>query len=949
MKICELGLAMSNEDHKKEIIIKGAKTHNLKNISLRIPKESFCVITGLSGSGKSSLAFDTIYAEGQRRYVESLSSYARQFLDITDKPDVELIEGLAPAISIEQKSTSRNPRSTVGTITEIHDYLRVLYARIGVPECPEHHISLKASTIKEMVSSVLELPVNTKFMILSPVVRKRKGEFKVLLANLAREGFLRARIDGDTYLLAEPPELELHKNHTIDLIIDRLIVKKDDENFITRLTSSIETALKYSNGLAEVASINGEFADLLFSQNYSCPECGFSISELEPRNFSFNNPQGACPKCSGLGYYTTYQPSNFIFDENLSLEEGALKFFTPSSASRYQIITQLADKLHFSLTTPYKELEESVKNALFYGSKDADISYKKPYGFKEYKFNGIIDYITLNLTDLPIYIREDLNEHALQNTCEECNGERLALAYRHVFINHKSLPALCEMSIQELADFFNNIKLSSLEEQIASRLIKEIKLRLTFLLNVGLNYLTLSRSANTLSGGETQRIRLASQIGSGLTGVLYVLDEPSIGLHQRDNERLLNSLIRLKELGNSVIVVEHDEDTIRRADYIVDIGPGAGVHGGEVVASGTLEDIIKEPRSYTGQYLTGKLNIAIPKRKKINKKNVITIKDARAHNLKNITVNIPVGLFTCITGVSGSGKSTLINNTLYEYATNVRSSVHTKCSEIIGLDKFEHIINIDQSPIGRTPRSNPATYVNLFTEIREIFAQTKEARARGFTKRRFSFNIAGGRCDKCEGDGVICVAMNFLPDVYVTCDECHGKRYNQETLKVTYKDKTIADVLNMTVSEALDFFEAYPPLKRKLQTLKEVGLGYITLGQSATTLSGGEAQRIKLAKELSRVNTGKNLYILDEPTTGLHFHDVAMLLKVLLKLRESGNTVIVIEHNLDIIKSADYIIDLGPEGGSGGGNVVAFGTPEEICKVKESYTGQFLTPILLKK
>lgn len=929
----------------KEIIIKGAKTHNLKNIDLIIPKEKLCVITGLSGSGKSSLAFDTIYAEGQRRYVESLSSYARQFLDISDKPDVEHIEGLAPAISIEQKSTSRNPRSTVGTITEIHDYLRVLYARIGIPQCPEHKLSLKASTISEMVESILQLGANTKIMILAPIVRRRKGEFKVLLENLAREGFSRARIDGDTFLLSEPPTLELHKTHSIEIIVDRLIVKLDDANFVSRLVSSLETTLKRADGLALISSPSNDFDDILFSQNYSCPECGFSISELEPRNFSFNNPQGACPKCLGLGFSSNFYPEYFISNENLSIAEGAIKFFTPNSAKRYNILVKLAQALNFNLNTPYTDLTTDIKNTIFYGSDKLNITYKRLLSQKEYTFNGIINYMVKHLSDFPKYIREDIEEKAYNTECKECNGERIALAYRNVFINNKSLPALCKMSILELLNFFENIKLSNHEMQIAERLIKEIKFRLQFLVNVGLDYLNLERSANTLSGGESQRIRLASQIGTGLTGVLYVLDEPSIGLHQRDNEKLLQSLIHLKNLGNSVIVVEHDEDTMRQADHIIDIGPGAGVHGGEVVAQGTLENIINEPRSITGQYLSGKRKILIPKRKKVTKK-IISIFNAQEHNLQGIDVHIPIGLFTCVTGVSGSGKSTLINDTLYAYTQSEGINHYGKCDKITGLEQIERVINIDQSPIGRTPRSNPATYVDIFTEIREIFALTKEARAKGFTTQRFSFNLHGGRCDKCSGDGVIRVEMNFLPDVYVLCDECHGQRYNQETLKITYKEKTISDVLNMTVDEALLFFDPYPSLKRKLQILNDVGLGYIKLGQNSTTLSGGEAQRIKLAKELSKTNTGKNLYILDEPTTGLHFQDIEMLLKVLIKLRDCGNTIIVIEHNLDIIKSADYIIDLGPEGGSKGGNIIACGTPKDIVAEKRSYTGQFLQKIL---
>ena len=933
---------------KKEIVIKGAKTHNLKNINLNIPKNSFCVITGLSGSGKSSLAFDTIYAEGQRRYVESLSSYARQFLEITDKPDVELIEGLSPAISIEQKSSSHNPRSTVGTITEIYDYLRVLYARIGEAKCPTHHLPLKASTIKEMTDSILALNEGEKIVILSPVIRNRKGEYKQLLANLARDGFMRARIDGDIYLLSEPPELDLHKKHSIEIVIDRLIIKKD-ESFKSRLVSSLETTLKYSNGLAIISSINKAFEDMLFSQNYACPECGFAITELEPRNYSFNNPQGACEKCSGLGFFSEFIPESFIADEELSLRDGAIKFWSESSHSRFALLEKLAFEMKFSLDTPYKVLSKEIKEAIFYGPKDITITYSHFYTHRKDTFTGILDYMRKNINDLPKYLKEDFSEKMIHKECDCCHGKRLKEAYVNVFINDKSLPDLGNESIEDNLNFFKNLKLTKIQNQIAHRLIKEITSRLNFLVSVGLNYLNLNRSADTLSGGESQRIRLASQIGSGLTGVLYVLDEPSIGLHQKDNERLLNSLINLRDLGNTVIVVEHDEDTIRKADYIVDIGPFAGTKGGEVVAAGSLEDIINEPRSITGQYLSGKESIKIPERKSSSDK-FIEIKNATGHNLKNINVKIPVGLFTVITGVSGSGKSTLINDTLFPYAqyklNGAKSLTKILCDEILGLEYFDKVIDIDQSPIGRTPRSNPATYVDFFTPIREIFAQTRDARAKGFNKNRFSFNLASGRCPKCSGDGLIRVEMNFLPDVYVLCDECNGARYNQETLKITYKNKTISDVLNMTIDEALEFFEAYPNIKRKLSTLQDVGLGYLTLGQSATTLSGGEAQRIKLAKELSRVSTGKTLYILDEPTTGLHFKDVDMLLKVLMKLRDAGNSIIVIEHNLDVIKSADYIIDLGPDGGKNGGQIIATGTPEEIAKCKASYTGQFLKQIL---
>ena len=938
-----------------EIIIKGAKTHNLKNISLRIPKNRFCVITGLSGSGKSSLAFDTLYAEGQRKYVESLSSYARQFLQLMDKPDVEMIEGLSPAISIEQKSTSHNPRSTVGTITEVYDYLRLLFARIGEARCPEHGYVLKAQTVKQMIDSCLALPEDSKIMILSPVVRNRKGEYKVLLDNLARDGYIRVRIDNDTYDLSDPPTLDLQKKHTIEVVVDRLKIKTDESSRI-RISDSLERALKLSDGLASVVSMTDDFPPLEFSSKYSCPECGYSVSEIEPRNFSFNNPAGACPCCLGLGIQEVFTPEAFIVDDKASIRDGAIKGWSASSTFNFATMDALSKQYGFSLDIPLNKLSSKILNIIFYGTGDKEIEvvqkFRNGSEFKSSKsFEGIVPQMTRKYQTARDYEKDEYTRFLTSVPCPECNGARLKKAYRHVFVNNINLPDLCNLTIAESLEFFNNLTLNPQQEQIASKVLKEIRERLSFLVNVGLSYLTLSRSAETLSGGEAQRIRLASQIGSGLTGVMYVLDEPSIGLHQRDNTKLLESLYHLRDLGNTVIVVEHDEDTIRRADHIIDIGPGAGEHGGSVVAEGTVEDIIKSKDSVTGKYLSGKCSIAIPKRKKSDKQYLV-VKNATGHNLKGVDLKIPKGLFTCITGVSGSGKSTLINDTLYAIAQRrLNGAVNIKPApykSIDGLELFDKVINVDQTPIGRTPRSNCATYVDFFTTIRELFAQTQEARARGYTSGRFSFNIKGGRCEACQGDGIIKVEMNFLPDVYVTCDECNGKRYNKETLDITYKGKNISDILNMTVDEALEFFEAIPPLRKKLQTLADVGLAYIRLGQPATTLSGGEAQRIKLAKELSRKDTGRTLYILDEPTTGLHFQDVNMLLQVLFKLREQGNTIVVIEHNLDVIKSADHIIDLGPEGGEGGGQIIAEGTPEQVARIKESYTGQFLAKILKK-
>ncbi len=937
---------------KQELIIKGAKTHNLKNINVTIPKNSLCVITGLSGSGKSSLAFDTIYAEGQRKYVESLSAYARQFLQLMDKPDVELIEGLSPAISIEQKSTSHNPRSTVGTITEIHDYLRVLYARIGEARCPQHNTVLKASTIKQMQDEILQLPADSKIMILAPVVRNRKGEYRLLLENMARSGYVRARIDGEVCDLSDPPTLDLHKKHNIEIIIDRLKVRYDD-TFTQRIADSLETALKLADGLACVASMDNAFPTIQFSQNYACPECGYAISEIEPRNFSFNNPAGACPTCSGLGILQSFLPESFITDPKLSLREGAIKYWSPTAKARFAILTSLAETLNFSLDTPYQDLPSQIQHLLFYGyEQEIEVHQELDKGGhiqKTIQFTGILASFQKTMKEGFNTQKDELAKYLTSTTCPDCQGDRIRHEYRHVFINNVNLPDLGKQTIRQNLEFFQNLKLTTQEKQIADRLLKEIVARLQFLVNVGLDYLNLNRSAETLSGGESQRIRLASQIGSGLTGVMYVLDEPSIGLHQRDNAKLLESLTNLRNLGNTVIVVEHDEDTIRKADFIVDVGPKAGKYGGEIVAAGTLDTIIANPNSLTGQYLAKQRFIAIPQRKPLGK-NFLTLTGATGNNLKDVTLQIPCGLFTCVTGVSGSGKSTLINDTLYAIAqrtlNGARTIIPMPYKNITGLEYFDKVVNIDQTPIGRTPRSNPATYVDFFTAIRELFASTHEARARGYTPGRFSFNIKGGRCEACQGDGVIRVEMNFLPDVYVMCEECKGQRFNKETLDITYKGKTITDVLNMSVDEALEFFDAHPMIKRKLATLQAVGLSYITLGQAATTLSGGEAQRIKLAKELSRTSTGRTLYILDEPTTGLHFYDVEMLLKVLFSLRDAGNTIIVIEHNLDVIKCADHIIDLGPEGGNGGGQIIAQGTPEAIAKVPHSYTGQFLAKML---
>lgn len=941
-----------------KISIRGARTHNLRNLSLTIPRNKLVVITGRSGSGKSSLAFDTLYAEGQRRYVESLSSYARQFLSLMDKPDVDSIEGLSPAISIEQKEASHNPRSTVGTVTEIHDYLRLMWARIGLAKCPEHGTVLKAQTVSQMVDAVLQKPEGSKIMILSPIVRGRKGEYKQLFSDLVKDGFIRARIDGEICDLSDPPDLALREKHNIDLIVDRIKVRQDLKQ---RLADSFETALKYSEGLAVACPMDEHKKEdeILFSSHYSCPICGYSIPELEPRDFSFNNPHGSCPKCEGLGVMMILDEDKIVPDKNKSVFEGAISGWDRQNPFFFRQLEAVALYFDIDLRKPYKALTDKERKYLLYGTGKTAIPMEIVYsGGKKSRssvepFEGVIPNFERRLHETESeYVRYYISKLMRPLPCPECHGTRLKKEYCNVFVNGKSLPEINDFSIKESYDFFDNLKLSEQETSIAARILKEIKNRLGFLINVGLGYLTLSRSAETLSGGESQRIRLASQIGAGLTGVMYVLDEPSIGLHQRDNSKLLMTLKNLRNIGNTVIVVEHDEDTMRAADHIIDIGPGAGINGGKVVAEGTVEDIENTKDSLTGDYLAGRKKIEIPKKRvKAQKSKMLTLKGCRGNNLKNVTASFPVGCFVVVTGVSGSGKSTLVNDTLVKVAERELNGVTANddpapYDSVSGLEHFDKIICIDQSPIGRTPRSNPATYVGLFSDIRDLFAKTPEARARGYTSGRFSFNVKGGRCEACQGDGTIRVSMNFLPDVYVKCEQCDGKRYNRETLEVLYKGKTISDVLDMNVEQALEFFEAVPSIANKLKTLMQVGLSYITLGQAATTFSGGEAQRIKLSKELSKRATGKTLYVLDEPTTGLHFEDVKLLLEVLLKLRDQGNTVVVIEHNLDVIKTADYLIDLGPEGGSGGGEIIACGTPEEISKCEKSFTGHFLKPIL---
>ncbi|MEZ9565437.1 excinuclease ABC subunit UvrA [Vibrio artabrorum] len=938
-----------------KIEIRGARTHNLKDINLTIPRDKLTVITGLSGSGKSSLAFDTLYAEGQRRYVESLSAYARQFLSLMEKPDVDHIEGLSPAISIEQKSTSHNPRSTVGTITEVYDYLRLLYARVGEPRCPDHNIPLAAQTISQMVDKVLELPTGSKMMLMAPIVKERKGEHVKTLENLAAQGFIRARIDGETCDLSDPPTLELHKKHTIEVVVDRFKVRPDLQQ---RLAESFETTLELSGGIAVVGWMeNKEQEEIVFSANFACPKCGYSMQELEPRLFSFNNPAGACGTCDGLGVQQYFDPSRVILDDKLSLAEGAIKGWDQKNYYYFQMLTSLSDHYGFDLYVPFNALPTKTQEIILKGSGRTEVEFKYindrgDIRVKRHPFEGILNTLERRYRDTESNaVREDLAKYISTKSCSSCSGTRLRLEARNVFIGDTTLPEIVELSIADALQFFQELKLDGQRGQIADKVMKEINDRLHFLVNVGLNYLNLSRSAETLSGGEAQRIRLASQIGAGLVGVMYVLDEPSIGLHQRDNERLLQTLIHLRDLGNTVLVVEHDEDAIRCADHVIDIGPGAGVHGGHVVAEGTMQDIIENPNSLTGQYLSGAKEIAIPKqRTPIDKKKIVEIVGATGNNLKNVTATIPVGLFSCITGVSGSGKSTLINDTFFKVAhtqlNGATTAVPAPHKKIKGLEHFDKVIDIDQSPIGRTPRSNPATYTGIFTPIRELFAGTQESRSRGYKPGRFSFNVRGGRCEACQGDGVIKVEMHFLPDVYVPCDVCKGKRYNRETLEVRYKGKTIDEVLEMTVEDAREYFNPVPVIARKLQTLIDVGLSYIRLGQAATTLSGGEAQRVKLARELSKRDTGKTLYILDEPTTGLHFHDIQQLLNVLHRLRDHGNTVVVIEHNLDVIKTADWILDLGPEGGQGGGEIVAEGTPEDVALVEGSHTARFLKPML---
>lgn len=939
------------------IDIRGARTHNLKNINLTIPRDKLIVITGLSGSGKSSLAFDTLYAEGQRRYVESLSAYARQFLSLMEKPDVDSIEGLSPAISIEQKSTSHNPRSTVGTITEIYDYLRLLFARVGEPRCPEHDVPLTAQTISQMVDKVLSLPEESKMMLLAPVVKNRKGEHVKLLDSLAAQGYIRARIDGEICDLSDPPELALQKKHTIEVVVDRFKVRSD---LATRLAESFETALELSGGTAVVADMdNPKAEELVFSANFACPHCGYSVPELEPRLFSFNNPAGACPTCDGLGVQQFFDESRVVQNESISLAGGAVKGWDRRNFYYYQMLTSLAKHYKFDIETPYEDLPQKIKDIVMHGSgkEEIEFQYMNDRGdvvIRKHPFEGILNNMARRYKETEsMSVREELAKNISNRPCTDCGGSRLRPEARNVYIGNINLPQISEKSIGESLEFFQGLTLTGQKAQIAEKILKEIRERLEFLVNVGLNYLSLSRSAETLSGGEAQRIRLASQIGAGLVGVMYVLDEPSIGLHQRDNERLLNTLIHLRNLGNTVIVVEHDEDAIREADHIIDIGPGAGVHGGQVIAQGTAKEIMANPNSITGKFLSGEEKIEIPKKRTaLDKSKLLKLKGATGNNLKGVNLEIPVGLFTCITGVSGSGKSTLINDTLFPLAQNALNRAEktdfAPYKSIEGLEYFDKVIDINQSPIGRTPRSNPATYTGLFTPIRELFAGVPEARARGYNPGRFSFNVRGGRCEACQGDGVLKVEMHFLPDVYVPCDQCKGKRYNRETLEIRYKGKTIHQVLDMTVEEAREFFDAIPMIARKLQTLMDVGLSYIRLGQSSTTLSGGEAQRVKLATELSKRDTGKTLYILDEPTTGLHFADIKQLLEVLHRLRDQGNTIVVIEHNLDVIKTADWIVDLGPEGGSGGGQIIATGTPEEVAKVKGSHTARFLKDILTK-
>lgn len=935
------------------ILVRGARTHNLKNIDIDIPRDKLVVITGLSGSGKSSLAFDTLYAEGQRRYVESLSTYARQFLSMMEKPDVDHIEGLSPAISIEQKSTSHNPRSTVGTITEIYDYLRLLYARTGEPRCPTHDAPLAAQTISQMVDQVLALPEGEKLMLLAPVIREKKGEHLALFDELRARGFIRARINGRVHELDDTPELDKKKKHTIEVVVDRFKVRDDLQN---RLAESFETALNLADDIAIIAPMEGDGSETIFSARFACPHCGYSIPELEPRLFSFNNPAGACPSCDGLGVKQFFDEDKVIVSSALSLSEGAIRGWDRRSVYYFQMLTSLSEQLDFDMDQPFEALDKKAQHNILYGTgkQIVEFRYLNDRGDivkRNHPFEGIIPNMERRYRETESdAVREDLSNYLSTSSCPGCKGSRLRESARHVYIDEVTLPEIVKMPVGKACDYYGTLKLKGHRGAVADKILKEIRERLQFLVNVGLDYLSLERNADTLSGGEAQRIRLASQIGAGLVGVMYVLDEPSIGLHQRDNERLLATLTRLRDLGNTVIVVEHDEDAIRMADHVIDIGPGAGVHGGEIIAQGSAADIINQPRSITGDYLSGRQAIKIPTQRTQPSDKWLTLAGATGNNLKDVTLKIPVGLFTCVTGVSGSGKSTLINATLYPIAaTQLNGATVLKAAAhktIAGMDHFDKVIDIDQSPIGRTPRSNPATYTGLFTPIRDLFSATQEARARGYKTGRFSFNVKGGRCEACQGDGVIKVEMHFLPDVYVPCEVCAGKRYNRETLEVLYKGKNIYEVLMMTVEDARQFFDAVPALARKLQTLIDVGLSYITLGQAATTLSGGEAQRVKLARELSKRDTGRTLYILDEPTTGLHFHDIQQLLTVLYRLRDHGNTIVVIEHNLDVVKTADWIIDLGPEGGDGGGSIIAEGTPESVALVQGSHTATFLKPML---
>ncbi|MEX0619259.1 MAG: excinuclease ABC subunit UvrA [Pseudohongiellaceae bacterium] len=950
------------------ILVRGARTHNLKNINVSIPRDKLVVITGLSGSGKSSLAFDTLYAEGQRRYVESLSTYARQFLSMMEKPDMDHIEGLSPAISIEQKSTSHNPRSTVGTITEIYDYLRLLFARVGEPHCPDHNLKLEAQTVSQMVDQVMQLPADSRVMILAPIIRERKGEHLHVFNELKTSGFIRARVDGLVCEIEYPPNLEKNKKHTIEVVVDRLKIKPGLEQ---RLAESFETALNLADGLAMVSFMGEEtgakkpsrktrpaaLGDMVFSSRFACPECGHSISELEPRLFSFNNPAGACGTCDGLGVKQFFDENRIIVDESLALAEGAVRGWDRRNFYYFQMLESLAHHYGFDLEKPFGKLAKKYRQVVLHGSGSEviDFHFVNDRGdsvVRTHRFEGILPNMERRYRETESsMVREDLAKYLSSQSCPECHGTRLKRDARYVLVKGKNLPTITEMTVAASAEYFQKLKLAGKRAKIAEKILKELQSRLQFLVDVGLNYLTLSRSAETLSGGEAQRIRLASQIGAGLVGVMYILDEPSIGLHQRDNARLLNTLFHLRDLGNTVIVVEHDEEAIRAADHVIDIGPGAGVHGGRIVAQGKVKDLIKAPESITGKYLSRKEEIAIPEQRNPPKKGQsLELKGATGNNLQCVNLKIPLGLFTCVTGVSGSGKSTLINTTLYPLcATRLNKATTLDAApyeSIEGLDLLDKVVDIDQSPIGRTPRSNPATYTGIFTPIRDLFSGTHESRTRGYKPGRFSFNVKGGRCEACQGDGVVKVEMHFLPDVYVACDVCRGRRYNRETLEVKYKDKNICEVLDMTVEDARQFFDPVPAIARKLQTLMDVGLSYISLGQSATTLSGGEAQRVKLSRELSKRDTGKTLYILDEPTTGLHFHDIRQLLSVLHHLRNQGNTIVVIEHNLDVIKTADWIVDLGPEGGSGGGKIIAEGTPEDVARVKGSFTGEYVRGVL---